>query len=145
MEKLFVPYELSVKLKEKGFDEKCFGYYYNETRLSYPQDRERDYFGITLFTNNFLKTHETPSFRLVAAPLYTQAFKWFRDNHNLNGEVYQVLLSHNDEYREQKKNESEYTFRINVNGIPEFDINNIYPSYEEAELFCMKELITNLK
>jgi hypothetical protein len=34
MEKEFIPYDLSLKLKELGFDEPCFGWYADETHLS---------------------------------------------------------------------------------------------------------------
>lgn len=31
MEEQFVPYEIALKLKKKGFDEPCFRYYYTAT------------------------------------------------------------------------------------------------------------------
>jgi hypothetical protein len=58
MEKEFVPYELAVKLKELGFDEPCFGYYYNK-QLSFGA---RTSYG-----------------EVIEAPTFSQAFRWFRD------------------------------------------------------------------
>ena len=60
MEKEFVPYEQSLALKELGFDEPCFSYYYNR-ELS---------FGV-----------RTSYGEVVEAPTFSQAFRWFREKY----------------------------------------------------------------
>ena len=58
MEKEFIPYEQALELKELGFDEPCY-YDYN--------------FGGEI-TNKW-------AIGLVPAPLYQQAFRWFREKY----------------------------------------------------------------
>lgn len=72
MKNLFVPYELALKLKEKGFDEPCLGYYgIWSTELRFPV-----YAG-ELENWNTIEN-------LCSAPLYQQVQDWFREKHNLN-------------------------------------------------------------
>ena len=68
MENEFIPYEQALALKELGFCESCFGYY------------------------NIDPYFKTPTFNVeepfecewcLPAPLYQQAFRWFRDKHGL--------------------------------------------------------------
>ena len=60
----FIPYEQALELKELGFNEPCFGYWNIDPYLPKP-------------TFNLVKPfdHEW----CVPAPLYQQAFRWFRD------------------------------------------------------------------
>ena len=75
MEKLFVPYEIALQLKEKGFDEFCIGLF-NEEGLQY--DGEIYSFP---FHNSLTKEGAVdPS--IVAAPLYQQVIDWFREKHH---------------------------------------------------------------
>ena len=67
MKHLFVPYELSVKLKEKGFDEDCIAYYDVEDGNALkpiPMGQE-----INAFRSN------TNSL-MVATPIYQQVVDW---------------------------------------------------------------------
>jgi hypothetical protein len=66
MEKEFVPYEQALALKELGFDEECFAYYYNK-ELS---------FGARVAYGE-----------VIECPLKQQVFRWFREKHNLIGLV----------------------------------------------------------
>src|SRR5690606_34285503 len=68
MEKQFVPYELSVKLKELGFDEECFGWYDFETF----KEANIKWSHCSNYDLNWSKLNCT-------APLWQQAFDWFRD------------------------------------------------------------------
>lgn len=65
MKHLFVPYEIALKLKEKGFDEPCFKVYDNQSFL---QEEE---------VMDELKLEK------ILAPLYQQVIDWFREKHNL--------------------------------------------------------------
>lgn len=65
MEKEFVPYEFAVKLKELGFNESCFGYYRMDEK----------FVALTNYHENY-----NNSSLLVSAPLWQQAFDWFRNN-----------------------------------------------------------------
>lgn len=62
----FVTYELAVKLKEKGFDEPCYGYYHcNGGNDSFELCGDRDF----LNSKNQYR---------VAAPTIPQVLKWLR-------------------------------------------------------------------
>jgi hypothetical protein len=72
MKEQFVPYEIAVMLKEKGFDEPCFGDYFhferdNQSILDYDEDRER------IITDN---TDENITKYL--APLWQQVIDWLK-------------------------------------------------------------------
>ena len=74
MTKEFVPYELAVKLKALGFNEPCFGFYLEDgtwTPASYSREG-------TVFPSN---SDLLPEW--CTAPLYQQAFRWFREKYDL--------------------------------------------------------------
>lgn len=70
---LFVPYKLAIKLKEKGFNKPCFGYYndfLNKPELKIkPTKRNDEYLD-----------------QLCVAPLYQQVVDWFRKKYMI--EIY---------------------------------------------------------
>ena len=127
MEKEFVPYELAVKLKALGFDEPCFGLYAPPSK--------------TVFLHHYglLRAKEQ-----VLAPLYQQAFRWFRDEYKINGEVnylpniekYGSITSDmNIKPKDLSKNEN---FKRGLK------VTNAYVKYDthkEAELACLRKLI----
>jgi len=87
MEKLFVPFELALKFKEKGFNEPCFGYYENNTLdpecpkliINYsnlPLSEEQSKKPSLYKSEN--KNSELPQWA-VSAPTYQQVIDWFRD------------------------------------------------------------------
>ena len=102
MTKEFVPYELAVKLKELGFDEPCFMYWYKAN-------------------NGYVLVDEkTQTFQqYVLAPLYQQAFRWFREKYKRH---YPIAVS---------------------DGVWFYDkwSLGVYKTYEEAELACLNKLI----
>lgn len=78
MEKLFVPYEIALQLKEKGFNEPCFGVY---TFSNLPAKRVS---GVHI---NDLTIHGNPS--PTSAPLYQQCTDWLREKYNLHIDIEQ--------------------------------------------------------
>ena len=109
MEKEFIPYEQALALKELGFDEPCFSVYYNG---------EYHEHGIQ---NEFL--HEKNE---CSAPLYQQAFRWFRKEYNLFVGI---------------EVESNNIFYWDIRNPEQFISSQKSDSYEEAELACLKKLI----
>ena len=108
MEKEFVPYEVALRLKALGFDEPCFGCYL-----------EFDEFLNIEFTKNQNSFHG----QIASAPTFSQAFRWFRKNHDLLG-----IPTH-----------SKYTIISNKwVGQP---LYGNYNSYEESELACLEKLL----
>jgi hypothetical protein len=112
MEKEFIPYEQALALKELGFDEPCLAIYsFKDLRIG-------------IFSNL------SSAYNTILAPLYQQAFKFFREKYRLDGKPKYFL---NDWY----------CFIINdMKG--EDNSRRLFtefPSYEEAELECLKKLI----
>jgi len=113
-EKEFIPYNQALSLKELGFDETCFGYY----------------LASTLFISNDIVYNST-NIPVIKAPLYQQAFGWFRKKHGYTQYV-----------REVKKD----MYRFCIENFDEKSYNSeIYNSYEEAELACLIKLIEIVK
>ena len=129
MEKEFVPYELAVKLKALGFDEECFGYYH--VNVGYTKGYAFCYFDKPKrFKDGFD----------LLAPTFSQAFRWFREKHALQGYVYSTTVRGGKE----GKHFSDYCWHINGIDMPFLstdarDMENV--SYEEAELACLTKLI----
>jgi hypothetical protein len=108
IEKEFIPYELALELKQLGFDDECFALYWNASFLDFnTQDYNHDY--------------------TVWAPLYQQAFGWFRDNGKIS-EIFSQLLPSN-----------KYKWGFKIQGVE--GITDGFLTYEEAELECLKKLI----
>jgi hypothetical protein len=124
MESLFVPYEIALALKELGFDEPCFGYYEPNGELDYIENHILKDFPY------LAKNSEWQD--LVAAPLYQQAFRWFREKYNLDHEI------------NKHKNFESFMCRYGQNGLYEI-IEEGIETYEEAELECLKKLIEIVK
>ncbi len=116
MEKEFIPYEQALALKELGFDEPCFGYY----------------LASTLFISNDIVYNST-DIPVIKAPLYQQAFRWFREKHKLvfNFISYNIVKP------------GEYHWSITWND--EAKASGIVKTYEEAEQACLDKLIEIVK
>ena len=140
MNKEFVTYNQSLALKELGFDEKCLAYWFNETPLN-PEGQclvyyRKPYDNVGI-TNGIIREYGW-------APLYQQAFRWFREKHNLCGEVYTVNMGAID-----------YTFQIRDLYSEDIKHNNFeaytggyvgtFLTYEESESACLDKLIEIVK
>src|SRR5690606_21849624 len=75
MKHLFIPYEIALKLKEKGFDEPCLGWYTNDTGI------ELRRFDLRMST---CKNSDKTYCEGVTAPLYQQVIDWFREKKNIH-------------------------------------------------------------
>ena len=119
MKKEFVTYEQALALKELGYDKPCLG--------NYADDENH-----TLFTNGN-RPGETN------APLYSQAFRWFREKYEYYSEI-RVGCTQID-------GGIGYEWWIwKPNGIEEWSLQIpgeewSYETYEEAEQACLDELI----
>jgi hypothetical protein len=122
MEKEFIPYELALEMKQIGFDEPCFGYWYTE-------QEEFKKIDIQLSSISFLEGE--PDY--ILAPTFSQCFRWFRDVYGLNHEI--PISGSPKEYYAFVQN---YSYGNNGNRPSIF-------SYEEAEIECIKKLIEIVK
>jgi len=115
--KEFIPYEQALALKELGFDEPCFNYYSTPNHPSLKP-------AILLGNNPSEPLMSSQMYKIgvwkIKAPLYQQAFKWFREKCDLH-------------------------CNIDPWGYCIFDDNGTektgFKTYEQAELECLKKLI----
>jgi hypothetical protein len=128
MEKEFIPYEQALALKELGFDEPCFGFRKEDGTFEFFATVDRDN------TNSVFYYYPT-------APLYQQAFRWFREKYDLTWE-HQFDDSNISLYV------GEITYpdnNLDFFKIIEVEYNGYNKAYEEAELECLKKLIEIVK
>jgi hypothetical protein len=122
MNKEFIPYEPSLALKEIGFDEWCYKVYEKNSRLCNTYESTR-------------WQNENPEL-VIGAPLYQQAFSFFREKYG--------LPSHIATYWQHDWNNYSYQYyfvqdKVEWNGIEH------YKTYEEAKLACLNKLIEIVK
>jgi hypothetical protein len=122
MEKNFIPYEQALELRQLGFKEECLGVWQNLKS------------GKNLVINEeYDRIFDVPVLGAdIGAPLYQQAFRWFREKHDLLPTF--ELLSTGWDY-------------VIYSDIPEeVDYNDgPWNTYEEAELACLRKLIELVK
>jgi hypothetical protein len=113
MNREFIPYQEALALKELGFDEPCLGHYDAKGNYSF-------------------RTDSIYGKKDIGAPLFQQAFRWFREK------GYENWISHKEEgYQFVIKWQFEH-----AGGIEALVKIN---SYEEAELECLRKLINMVK
>ena len=136
MKKEFVSYEIALELKQLGFDEPCLTYYFSDGVFN--DAAEEDYTlhpGDPRFhsdTNSSLAEYleNELKYKAVAAPTFSQAFRWFRENHKLH----QVVLA-------DEKGKYDIIVGERISG----SCLGQYETYEEAELECLVKLIEIVK
>lgn len=122
MEKEFIPYEQALALKELGFESLYPIGGYQGGKVFYYEKGELYYDGRPMYSS------DAHSGQLLA-PLYQQAFKWFRENYF----IVSYIVPHN----------GKYTYNIISNSIK--SERNGFKTYEEAEIECLKKLIEIVK
>ena len=129
IEQEFVPYEETFALKELGFNEPCLGYYLCRNSAFGIDDLEITTECIDLVRYDYAS---------CVVPTFSQAFRWFREKHNLIGGV---------QYIGGLKPETTWWdiyvvghFNTNI-----CEMSMEYQPYEEAELACLKKLIEIVK
>ena len=144
MKKEFIPYPESLALRELGFDEPCIcGYSISTEQLE--------------TYSSFLVTRDSFT---VDAPIFSQAFRFFRKKYNLVHEiswskykgglnfdydVFSLVLPTDDELGNEDDialDKSMETYHSLVDKDFRWHESN---TYEEAELACLKKLIEIVK
>jgi hypothetical protein len=134
----FVSYEIALELKELGFDEPCLTYYYELT------SNLRTHIGVDI--GNAWTYAGTKKLGFTLAPLYQQAFKWFRKEHNWQFSIEATKDQHNHELGfnywiwNSKTGEEYHTMPKNR---PSGDW--CFKTYEDAEITCLIKLIEIVK
>ena len=140
MNREFVSYEEALALRELGFNEPCFTSYDDEKRLRNPFDyKNSDYylsvpyiedsrhwiFNSELTIENFIGNKDLYT-QFIAAPLYQQAFRWFREKDNIHVHL-------------KKFNETKWWVEWG------FWSSAIFDTYEQAQIASIKKIIEVLK
>jgi hypothetical protein len=115
MEKEFIPYEEALALKELGFDEPCLCVYID-------CGVGAECFIKSIYDNR-CKEHQ------LLAPLYQQAFRWFREKYNVSP----IITCYSELGNAWKYH------------IPNEGGEQGFNTYEEAEFACLKKLIEIVK
>lgn len=76
MKHLFVPYDIALIAKEKGFVDPCIAKYQNMKNPKFPSD----FLSRTDWDVEFINI---PEIKQLAAPLYQQLIDWFRNKHDI--------------------------------------------------------------
>lgn len=130
MKKEFIPYEQALALKELGFDEECLAVY-----------RGGSLYGSGTSVNRY---YESGHWQLeknsnyngdnwIAAPTFSQAFRWFREKYNLHSYII---------------DSKSYKWYFNIDDMTIDDVVSevlYFKTYEEAELECLKKIIEIVK
>lgn len=129
----FVTFEIAKKLKEKGFKESCFGWYYPSEVCGF------DYKTIIVFNNSayrgsnykdMLVSHKDEKY--VDAPTISQVLKWLRDEKSIH-----ICIDF-------ERNMTWY-YQIAIYGTTNITNTNYgYYSYEEAVLSGIEYVMYNL-
>ena len=144
MEKEFIPYNEALELKELGFDEPCLAYHNNhEPKNNHPR-------GLVVSGNQDHNIETEGDNLICSAPLYQQAFRWFREKYGIKHFIADFI---------DDKTGIEWDYEIVIIGTDLDEIGNYKPlvdystddetrkfkSYEEAELACLIKLIEIVK
>jgi hypothetical protein len=119
----FIPFEESLALKRLGFDEDCYSYF--------REDMSQGPIGLYY-------TYDHPQDLNVLQPTFSQAFRWFRENHLLvvsqdrdgGWWIFNIKTVEDEDNEGCKKVKDGHIIR---------------DEYEEAELECLKRLIEIVK
>jgi hypothetical protein len=125
MTKEFVPYDRALKLKELGFNEPCFGRFNNDGDL------------LIAHTEKYIISDGVDrSEFFTLAPLFQQAFRWFKDEHQLFGNC--DISNFEDKT---------YGYNVTTLNLPAHYLFNghSFSSMEEAELACLDKLIEEVE
>ena len=141
MDKEFVPYEPSLALKELGFDEPCLAWFSETKELQIAPETYKKWTDKPCNNSNIIKVFNVDC---ISAPTFSQAFRWFREKHNLKGFI---------GFRPNVKKFDYHIYDMSLSGMEyvkqrtmeEFNKDPKVGTYEEAEQACLDKLIEIIK
>ena len=144
IEREFIPYDRALALKELGFDEPCLNKFYTKPNSKmFGVDEKGRHYPIKNIAKKLYTIGEhfvLKDDNVIIAPLYQQAFRWFREKHNILANVYANASG----FLYQWEDAVGGTHR----GWSDFEGPNdsgVWDTYEEAELACIDKLIELIK
>ncbi len=136
MREQFIPYKQALELRDLGFDEKCL---VTESKVGYARNPSTDMEELPIqepfyWMNSKIHTDN------CTLPLWQQAFDWFREKHNILGNVYANASGYLFEWHDAEGG----THR----GDSDFDGPNdggVWDTYQEAREALLIRLISIIK
>lgn len=123
MREQFIPYEQALALRDLGFDEQCFlNWYVPDNSAPILEDVNDD-----IINNYYIK-----------APLWQQAFDWFREKHSLYFEIFNSPMYVQNAWKFR-------TYTIDNSRLRNASISENFGTYEEVKLACLIKLISLIK
>ena len=143
----FVPFELAVKLKEKGFREKCLTFYDVEDNVGLLYNTQYfDEFSpcqytdlLASFNSGDGEAHLDLSDNCIDAPTISQVLKWLREENDVDLVIYPIFI-YEAEDRTREYGCNIYARQLNK-PVPADGYRN---SYEEAALAGIAYVLDNL-
>jgi hypothetical protein len=126
LQKDFLPYELSLKMKQLGFDKPCLAKYITSDLVVKGCYKDSHILHALFEENEICEAH-------ILVPTFSQAFRWFREKYDLHHVI------HN--FTSLKGTDEEYLAEVGKAD----DTFSSCRTYEEAELECLKKLIEIVK
>jgi hypothetical protein len=117
----FVPYDIALALKELGFGNGDWfsaytpAWWFKKDKDTEAELRERRWFENDAWNSSY-----------IPAPLYQQAFRWFREKYKLDHSISTGII---------------FSFTIDNKNYEGDEGTNWFNTYEEAELACLRKLI----
>lgn len=135
----FVPFELTVKLKEKGFDEECLGWYYPSEVCGF------DYKATIVFNSSeyrgsnykdMLVSHKDE--KHIDAPTISQVLKWLREEKKIY-----IVIAVNPTLSTKDKIAYYYQVYSNSNGVTSdyYESEECYAQWEECAIESIKSVL----
>ena len=135
----FVPFELAVKLKEKGFRELCLAYYTNDDTLYYNYSHKAGAIYTDCYLSHNLMPKDSVSGKFVDAPTIPQVLKWLREEKKIHLmiDIWKVDL-----------NDTTYKWGYDIVNLTTTHVDacdtHCANSFEEAALAGIEYLLDNL-
>lgn len=127
MKNNFVPYEQALKLKELGFDEQCLCYYSAQLDLQTVGCYDKSHpIHLSISQSDICEAY-------ILTPLWSQAFDWFRTNHNYHYIIEPLKIDTILDWY--------FSLHSVIDGVSKHIDDTPYKSYEEARLKCLEKLI----
>lgn len=131
----FIPFEIAIKLREKGFREECIAYYHTDGELLYNRDQYRggNYKSLLRSYNSLPKN--PIGCEQIDAPTISQVLKWLREEKKIH---ITVEIDNNGWYYTVSPN-----VRLKNSKLKIISFEN-KESYEQATLVGIEYVLYNL-
>lgn len=135
----FAPFELAVKLKEKGFREKCLYRYRNYSKTLQP-NRIQTKFAREIDYSEFFKCYNLYEDNDIDAPTISQVLKWLREEKK----IYVEIFLYDGKYSYLVKDITRICDDLFHKCLNEDTDDEEYATYEQAALAGIEYVLDNL-